>query len=44
MIVRRHELDAGQPVLAQPEQEAAPDRAALAMGELDRQNTGAAIA
>jgi hypothetical protein len=47
MIVRDHQLEAEEPALAELQQEVAPARAALAVGELDREDaapTGSADA
>jgi hypothetical protein len=43
VVVRDHELDARETTLAQPQQELTPARAALPIGELDRQDAAPAI-
>jgi hypothetical protein len=43
VVIRDHELDAGQAAPAQPQQKLAPARTALAVGKLDRQNAAASI-
>lgn len=43
MVVGDDELDTGEPALAQAEEEVAPARPALAVGQLDAENLTAAV-